>query len=478
MRRTIPEGIGYPPVSNPRIEPRRGGPVLLRTATRPLAPRAEALRSAARPAVRWGLGHALPRTAIGAAARRGDLHGRLIVASSTTSEVPVDLFDAIRASGPLHRSRYAYVTATLPVVREVLANPDVRAGIDLGTGTGPLGRLGRWAHRTTPMGPLTPPSLLVTEPPDHTRMRKLVTRVFSVRAVQRLRERTEEIADDLLTSLAREAGDRPVDLVEAYCALLPVTVIAEILGVPDSERKTVLDFGTAAAPSLDLGLSWRRFRSVEGALASFEAWLADHVEAKRRDPGEDLLSQMVAARDDDGVALTDRELIATAGLVLAAGFETTVNLLSNGIALLHDHPNQRALLAAEPDRWPTAVEEVLRIDPPVLLTGRTVLRDTEVAGVRMPRGAVVTTLLAGANRDPEVFTDPHRFDVTRENAADHVSFSAGRHFCLGAALARMEGQVGLQRITERFPDLRLAPGPTRRDTRILRGFETLPAYLS
>ncbi|MDN4172053.1 cytochrome P450 [Nocardioides sp. SOB77] len=453
--------------------------MLLRTATRPLAPRADALREAARPAVRWGLGHALPKSVIGAAARRGDLHGRLIVASSTSSDVPVDLFDAIRASGPIHRSRYAYVTATLPVVREVLANPDVRAGVDLGTGAGPLGRLGRWAHRTTPMGPLTPPSLLVTEPPDHTRMRKLVTRVFSVKAVQRLRDRTEEIAEDLLTSLEQQGrGGRPVDLVEAYCALLPVTVIAEILGVPDSERQKVLDFGTAAAPSLDLGLSWRRFRRVEGALVSFEAWLVDHIDAKRRDPGEDLLSQMVAARDDDGVALTDRELIATAGLVLAAGFETTVNLLSNGIALLHDHPDQRALLRDEPDRWPNAVEEVLRIDPPVLLTGRTVVRDTEVAGMPVPRGAVVTTLLAGANRDPEVFADPHRFDVTRENAADHVSFSAGRHFCLGAALARMEGQVGLQRITERYPDLRLAPGATRRDTRILRGFETLPAYLS
>ncbi|WP_435741920.1 cytochrome P450 [Nocardioides sp. SYSU DS0663] len=449
--------------------------MLLRTATT----RATRASDALRPAVRWGLGHAIPRAVIGSSARGGDLHGRLIVATSTSSDVPVDLFEEIRASGPLHRAKYAFVTAHLPVVREVLANPDVRAGVDLGTGAGPLGRIGRWAHETTPMGPLTPPSLLVTEPPDHTRMRKLVTRVFSVRAVQRLRERTEQIADDLLDSLAASAGQdgSSVDLVEAYCALLPVTVIAEILGVPDAERHTVLDFGTAAAPSLDLGLSWRRFRTVEGALASFEAWLTDHIELKRREPGEDLLSQMVAARDDDGVALTDRELKATAGLVLAAGFETTVNLLGNGIRLLHDHPEQLATLRADPDRWPNAVEEVLRLDPPVLLTGRTVVRDTEIAGVRVPRGAVVTTLLAGANRDPDVFAEPHRFDVTRENAADHVSFSAGRHFCLGAALARMEGEVGLRRIFDRFPDLRLEAGAERRDTRILRGFARLPARL-
>jgi cytochrome P450 len=254
-------------------------------------------------------------------------------------------------------------------------------------------------------------------------------------------------------------------------------VIAEILGVPEADRRLVLDFGTAAAPSLDLGLSWQRFRAVEAALIRFDRWLVDHVEAKRREPGEDLLSQMVAARDDDGVALTDRELRSTAGLVLAAGFETTVNLLGNGIALLHDHPEQLAALRAEPDRWSTAVEEVLRLDPPVLLTGRTVVRDTEIAGRPVPRGAVVTTLLAGANRDPEVFADPHRFDVTRENAADHVSFSAGRHFCLGAALARMEGEIGLRRIFERFGDLRLEAGAERRDTRILRGFHRLPARL-
>ena len=435
-----------------------------------------------RPWVRWGLNHALPRRVVAAAAKKGDLHAQLIVASSTSSEVPLELFDEIRSAGPLQHSRYAFVTATLPVVREVLSSPDVRAGVDFGGGPGPIGRLADWAAETTPIGPLTPPSLLVTEPPDHTRMRKLVTRVFTVKAVQGLRVRTEEIADSLLEELALRVGSDPnagpVDLVETYCALLPVTVIAEILGVPESDRGKVLEFGTGAAPSLDLGLSWRQFRSVENALGRFEDWLTDHIELKRREPGDDLLSKLVAARDEDGVALTDAELKATAGLVLAAGFETTVNLLGNGIALLHDNPDQLALLRREPDRWSNAVEEVLRIDPPVLLTGRTALRDTEIAGVRVPRGAVVTALLAGANRDPEVFEAPGTFDVARSNAADHVSFSSGRHFCLGAALARMEGEVGLRRLFDRYPDLRLQPGARRRDTRILRGFATLPATLS
>ena len=428
------------------------------------------------PRVRWGFGHALPRVAINRGAKQGDLHGRLIADTSGSSAMPLELFETIRAQGPIHRAKFAYVTASHAVVKETLGSPAMNAGVVL-TPAGPLGGLSAWAARSAPLGPLTPPSLLVTEPPDHTRYRKLVTRVFSVRAVHRLRERTQQIADALLDDLVTDGADTPVDLVERYCAMLPVTVIAEILGVPADERARVLEFGTAAAPSLDLGLSWSRFDTVDRALKQFDAWLTDHIAAVRRDPGDDLLSQLVAARDDDGVALTETELKSTAGLVLAAGFETTVNLLGNGIALLHEHPDQLATLRERPELWPTAVDEVLRYDPPVLLTGRTAKQDTEIAGVRVSRGAVVTTLLAGANRDPAVFTEPDRFDVARENAGDHVSFSSGRHYCLGAALARMEGEVGLRTIVERFPDLRLEPGARRRETRILRGYAELPARL-
>lgn len=420
--------------------------------------------------LRWGLGHALPRAAIRGSSKRGDLHGRLIEASDEAETFA--LFDQVRAGGPLHRAKFAYVTATQPVVKEVLTSPDMRTGIDFGPG-GPLARVSGWAFRSAPLGPLTPPSLLVTEPPDHTRYRKLVTRVFSVKAVQGLRERTQQIADELLDGLD---PTRPVDLVEAYCSQLPVTVIAEILGVPREDRHRVLRFGTGAAPSLDLGLSWSVFRRVESSLTEFDRWLEHHIEKVRREPGDDLLSQLVTAHDD-GEVLTDAELKSTAGLVLAAGFETTVNLLGNGIRLLHDHPDQLAVLREDPAVWPNAVDEALRHDPPVLLTGRMAARDTEIAGERVPRGSMITTLLAGANRDPEVFADPARFDVTRANAGDHVSFSSGRHYCLGAALARMEGEVGLRTIFERFPDLRLEPGATRRPTRILRGYATLPATL-
>ncbi|HZZ96332.1 MAG TPA: cytochrome P450 [Jatrophihabitantaceae bacterium] len=424
-----------------------------------------------RSVVRWSLGHRLPSTVMRIADRRGDLQARLIQVSRGGDPFPV--FEEIRAQGALYRGKFAYLTASLPVVREVLSSNDFRAGFDPGPADGVLGRAYRWAIEPSRLGPLEPPSLLVTEPPDHTRYRKLITRVFSVRAVDKLRQRAEQIATELLDSLD---GSDVVEMVDAYCSLLPVTVISEILGVPRSERARILAFGEAAAPSLDFGLSWRRFRTVETALAEFDTWLGSHIERLRDRAGTDLLSQLVAARDD-GIGLDERELKATAGLVLAAGFETTVNLLGNGIALLHSHPDQLALLGREPEHWPNAVDEILRLDPPVLLTGRSAVRDTVVGNIAVPRGALVTTLLAGANRDPETFADPTRFDVTRPNAKEHVSFSAGRHFCLGAALARMEGEVGLRLLFERYPDLQPMPGARRRETRILRGYAALPVRL-
>ena len=425
-----------------------------------------------RSVVHWGVAHGAPTLVLRRAAKRGDLQARLIRAGSEGTDEVARIIEQIRAEGPLYRSRIGYVATSHAAVRQVLTSDDFRTGLPNSVGL--IGRVARWAAPGT-LHPVEPPSLLVTEPPDHTRYRKLVTRVFTMRAVEKLRERTEEIAAGLLEDLEPRAASE-VDLVATYCALLPVTVIAEILGVPDAERSRVLEFGEAAAPSLDLGLGLRRYRSVASALASFDAWLSEHLERLRREPGDNLLSQLATVRHD-GAGLSEAELKATAGLVLAAGFETTVNLLGNGIALLHEHPDERARLTADPSLWPNAVEEVLRLDPPVLLTGRLALRDTTVAGQPVRGGAMVTTILGGANRDPKVFDDPLRFDVGRSNAREHIAFSSGRHHCLGAQLARMEGEVGLRAIWDRYPDLRLAAGARRRTTRILRGFDVLPAVL-
>ncbi|MCR6485166.1 cytochrome P450 [Amycolatopsis sp. OK19-0408] len=430
----------------------------------------DAALARAKPVVRWSLGHALPRTVLRREARRGDLQGRMVVAAADGRDL-TGLFEEIRAAGPLARTRFGWMTTTHAAVREVLGSDAFRVGI-VGADGSPLGRLVEWSAAEH-LHPVRPPSLLAVNPPEHTRYRKLVTGVFTARAVEQLRGRVQEIADDLLDRL----GPGPLDLVESYCGLLPVTVISQILGVPPADLGKVLSLGSAAAPSLDLGLGWRTFRDVESALGEFDAWLGEHLDHLRRHPGDDLFSKLVAARDD-GVGLTETELKSTAGLVLAAGFETTVNLLGSGIALLAAHPEQLAVLRERPRLWGNAVEEVLRHDPPVLLTGRIATRDTEVVGVPVRRGALVTTVLAGANRDPAVFADPAAFDVTRDDARDHVSFGAGRHHCLGASLARMEGEIGLRSIFERFPGLRVLPGGRRRATRILRGYESLPAVLA
>ena len=434
----------------------------------------------AKQGVRWALGHGLPRTAIVRSARKGDLQGDLILSGpgSHTFDL-VDLFEEFRARGPLYQGGFSHLAVDHEVIKEVLTSNDFITGFFAPdeSGTGLLARAANWSASDV-FAPLQPPSLLATEPPEHTRYRKLVTRVFTVRAVEKLRARTEEIARELLDDLEKEAASgADVDLVTRYCGLLPITVISEVLGVPVELRERMLELGKGAALSLDIGLDWRTFRDMEASLEEFDTWLRGHLEYLAEHPGDDLLSQLVALRDD-GDRLSERELRAIAGLVFAAGFETTVNLIGNGIALLHDNPDQLEVLKAQPDLWSNASDEILRLDPPVLLTGRVARRDSTIAGQAIPRGTIINTVLAAANRDPAVFTDPHTFDVTRENARDHLSFSSGRHFCLGAALARMEGEIGLRLLFERFPGLELVGDRERHPTRILRGYSHLPARLS
>lgn len=430
-------------------------------------------REQVRNRVHWATRHGFPRWAISKAAQRGDLQARFIEATRGDTDGVVAAVEALRAKGEVHRSVLGYAVTSHAGVKQVLTSDDFltfRPEIP--------GAIGRLAIRTKPIGqlhPLEKPSLLATDPPDHARYRKLVTGVFTKRAVEKLRDRTEEIAHALLDQV-EDRAEEPIDLVSAYCAPLPVTVIAEILGVPEEEHDAVLSYGTQAAPSLDMGLTWRQHQAVERGLADFDRWLGAHLDRLAGSSGDSsLMSQLVAARDEQG-GLNPRELRATAGLVLAAGFETTVNLLGNAVALIGEHPDQRKLLLADGD-WLNAAEEVLRFDPPVIMTGRRAAVDAEVAGTVVPGGMTIATVLFGANRDPEVFADPHRFDVTRQNARDHIAFSAGRHHCLGAALARMEGEVGLRVLHERFPDLKVLPGGVRRSTRILRGYERLPVVL-
>jgi cytochrome P450 len=426
----------------------------------------------ARAAVRWGLQHGLVRGLLARAAHEGDPQARLIVDPAVRDD-PYPVHEEVRARGRLVRGRLTWVTASHAVAKEVLRSPDFAAGGGE-AGLPPLTRrLIRWASDPHAVGPLDPPSMLAVEPPDHTRYRRLVAGVFTARAVKQLRPQVRAVADDLLDDLARTRAGQPVDLVERYATQLPVRVICRILGVPADQEARVLALGNGVAPSLDLGLGWPAYLQVQRSLHAFNDWLDEHLQRLRADPGPDLLSQLVHLEDEDG-QLDHVELRTTAALLLAAGFETTVGLLGNGAQLLLAEPDQLAVLQAEPARWPDAVEEVLRYESPVQVTGRGAVRDTTVDGMPVAAGAHVTTLLAAANRDPEVFADPQRFDVLRDNAREHLAFSGGRHFCVGAALARVEGEVGLQSLFDRFPALTAAPGARRRATRVLRGWERLP----
>ncbi len=423
----------------------------------------------------WLALHGFIRGVASIGARRGDLQARLMT-DPTVKADPVPFYEQVRARGPLVRTRIGYITADHAIGHELLRSDDFRV-VSIGSNLpAPL----RWLEgraRDDLLHPLRPPSLLAVEPPDHTRYRKTVSSVFTQRAVASLRDGVEQTAVSLLDELSREPG--VVDIVDRYCAQLPVAIISDILGVPDRDRPHILEFGELAAPSLDFGLTWPQYRRVQRGIAGFSFWLDEHLGQLRRTPGDDLMSQLIrkAESGSQETYLDEVELRAVAGLVLAAGFETTVNLLGNGIRMLLDHPEQLRTLSQRPQLWPNAVEEILRLESPVQLTARIALKDNEIAGRPVSQGEMVVVYVAAANRDPAVFTDPNTFDIERENAGRHLAFSGGRHFCLGAALARAEGEVGLRSFFERFPDVRSAGAGSRRDTQVLHGWSTLPVDL-
>ncbi len=429
-----------------------------------------------RSAVRWGATHGAMRLAIRARARAGNPDAEILRDPAVRLD-PYAHYERLRTDAPFAGGAFARVSVHHDVCTDVLRSEAFgQIGGNRTDGLPPVLKVAlRLAGPRRSVGPIDPPSMLAVDPPEHTRYRRLVSRAFSARAVARLRERTVQIADELLDGLERDAGPGgSVDLVARYASLLPVTVISEMLGVPVGMREQFLAWGDAATPSLDIGVDWATHRSVERNLAELDAWFHSHLRDLRRAPGDDLLSALVTAADDGGETLTEQELLATAALVFGAGFETTVNLIGNGAALLFAHPDQRRRLAEDPSLWPNAVDEMLRIDSPVQRTGRRATRDTTVHGVPIAAGELVLLILAAANRDPRVFADPHAFDVARPNAREHVAFSSGIHFCLGAALARMEGEVALQALFQRFPGIGPAGPAHRRGTILLRGYESMP----
>jgi len=354
-------------------------------------------------------------------------------------------------------------------VQTVLRDPrfgrgGFRQGMESQLGDGPLTRsFGQW--------------MLFQDPPDHTRLRGLVSKAFTPRAVELLRAQIQDIVDNLLNKVK----DKPTfDLMTDVAYPLPVLVICELLGVPTEDRDRFGKWSAALAEGLD-NLTFNDpdvlARGNEAA-AGLTDYFRQLVRTRRNRSSDDLLSGLIAA-EEQGDRLSEDELLSTCVLLFFAGHETTVNLIGNGTLALLRNPEQFERLRSAPSLLPNAVEEFLRYDSPVQRTGRTVLDDVEIGGWPLRPGQRVNLLVGAANRDPQQFPDPDRLDIARPNASQHLSFAAGIHYCVGAPLARLEAQLVIGALLQRFPRLRLTTdAPAWRRTFVLRGLVSLPVAVS
>jgi cytochrome P450 len=319
-------------------------------------------------------------------------------------------------------------------------------------------------------------SMLFRDPPDHTRLRALVGQAFTPRVVEALRPRVQAIVDRLLDGVV---GAGRMDVIEDLAYPLPVTVISELLGVPVDEADQVKAWSQDVARALDaiaLPVGPEVLERGRAATRGMVDYFGGLAAGRRRCPGDDLLSGLVAA-EEAGDRLTERELLATCVLLYVAGHETTVNLVGNGLLALLRHPAEWRRLQEDPAQLPGAIEELLRYDGPVQRTGRLASEDVEIGGVAIPAGTLVLAMLGAANRDPAQFAEPDRLDVRRDEPR-HLAFGAGIHYCLGAPLARLEARVAIGTVLRRFSGLTLAvERPVWRPSSALRGLEALPVLL-
>ena len=317
--------------------------------------------------------------------------------------------------------------------------------------------------------------MLQQDPPDHTRLRGLVVKAFTARRVEDMRPRIQQIVDQTLEAIA---GQGQMDLIEDFAFRLPVTIICDMLGIPEDHREVFYKSSRDGGRLLDpVPLSPAEIAAANASNAMAQMYFQQLFELRRKHPGDDLTTQLVQA-EEDGSKLSNEELTANIILLFGAGHETTVNLIGNGLLALHRNPDQLALLKGNPALITNAIEEFLRYDSSVQLSGRVALEDIEdLGGKRIPKGESVLCLLGSANRDPAVYPDrPDQLDITRPNVRP-LSFGGGIHFCLGAQLARIEAEVAISSLLRRLPDLRLddAENPEWRPTFVLRGLKRLPA---
>jgi cytochrome P450 len=387
------------------------------------------------------------------------------VASPAVRAEPWPIYRRLHRRGPIRPTlNRAWLVASHAGVTQVLRSPTTSVNEALAPAQARL-------PRDDPFTSLMDRTLIFTDPPDHARLRRLVVRAFTPRTVEGLRDRVERLVAAMLDEL-RPAGSG--DLLNQFAVPLTVTVICELLGVPATERDRFLHWSRDIGPRLDLthfrdeAQVRRGNRSAVELVAFLDELIAD---PSRRAPGG-LLGRLLAV-EEDGDRLDRDEVLRLCLLLLVAGFETTANLIGNGLLALLRHPDQRERLVGGDVEVAVAVEELLRYAGPSQFTQRVLLEDTEIGGFELPPRTLAALLLGAANRDPTVFADPDRFDLGRD-PNPHLGFSAGIHHCLGAALARLEAGIAVPSALRALPDLRLAARPRWRDTFVLRGLEALP----
>jgi cytochrome P450 len=382
---------------------------------------------------------------------------------------PYPLYAVLRAHGPvlaledqLLVTSYRHASAVLRDPQMLVVNRDM------------LRRRFGSEFATRPAQALLTDSMLNTNPPDHRRMRQLVSGAFTPRRVAALRTAIEAQAMRLADAL--HDSDEPVDLMEQFAVPLPVTVICELLGVPDSDRGWFRPVAVDFAEAVEYAITTEAADRADRAATQLRDYFIGLVADRRRKSADDLTSELAAAAASADAALSGAELLGNLALLLLAGHETTTNLIGNGMAVLFGNPDSLTRLRSSPELAPAFVEEFLRFDSPVQMTTRVPASPTTVAGVGVTRRVEVTVLIGAANRDPDRFSAPDSFDPFRRDNAP-LSFGAGAHFCLGAALARLEAQIAFPLLLARFPGLRPAGDPIRRDRLVLRGFSRLPVGL-
>ncbi len=382
---------------------------------------------------------------------------------------PYRVYRRLRERDPVHGSRLfsGWVLTRYADVLEVLRDPSFSSDE---RNRSNFERQREMARRLGILDEDEPqPSMLRLDPPDHTRLRSLVNKAFTPRAVEKRRERIEGIAHELLAA-APSSGQ--IDLMQLFAGPLPVVVIAEMLGVPGEDQARFKHWSNEVVGAMGVA----RIDDVRRARAAgreLRTYLEGVAEERRREPRDDLLSALLTA-EEEGDRLTLGEVFQTCNLLLIAGNETTTNLIGNGLLALFRHPDQLARLRDDPSLIPGAVEELLRYDSPVQFTTRIVREPKQIAGVTFERGQEIVLVVGAANRDPAQFPDPDQLDLGRERVA-HLSFGHGIHFCLGAQLARLEGQIAIRAFLDHYPKAELASdAPVWGRNSILRGLRSLP----